>query len=725
MATAGQSPIAAPNGTPLELLVSDKKTLKTAKRFFHNLEEYFSEQDIQLIHSAFEFSNNCHLQQKRVDGQPYISHPLAVADILVTFDVDATTLCGALLHDVLEDTVATASDLEKYFGKQITRIVIGLSKLGSKHQNKLNQRTEYFHHLLKYMDDDARVIIIKLADRFHNLSTIGVMSKEKQIAKAKETRTIYAPIARRLGLYQVYTGLLDLCLQIEHPQKIDVLESIVSSWLDKQHEIAEQTWIDQLTKRMRSKLNLQAEEFSISENRRSVSAVYMRHNRSTLSVSELLGGGQYRLVLPTKAQCYEALAEIHELMPPVVGQFRDYIAIPKVNGYQSLHTMVLNSEKRPVLLTIRTPEMNARSRFGIYHNGITTAESTLKSLKLSSTLDGNLRIETFESDLAPRRLIVYLINEHRDVVAVQAHATVLDLCLQLDTDNACHCLRAQINGIDVPLNKRLANGDRVQFEYSRDRQIGPSWNQYVNLASSEAIILHKLQATTYSDACQLGQSILHNAMHNLGSAADSVSPEQWQVILDRLSIETKDDLYVEIARGQRPADLVALQLANATADPDSDSDDTESAYLVSGTEGLAVRYAQCCYPVLGDSISALSLDILEVHRKACPVYLIAEADMKQISFPIQWDHAVAEQSKVLFNAAFHISFEDKIGQLELILNALRSQKIDIKELHAKLKAGVASATIVLPVMNKQQIEDVLVKIGNVSGVNSVERARKS
>ncbi|HYB50791.1 MAG TPA: bifunctional (p)ppGpp synthetase/guanosine-3',5'-bis(diphosphate) 3'-pyrophosphohydrolase, partial [Burkholderiaceae bacterium] len=604
------------------------------------LKVYMSSSDVQKVKAAFRFSDAAHLGQFRKSGEPYITHPIAVAKILAHWRMDVGAIQAALLHDVMEDSGVSKQDLTEQFGPTVADLVDGVSKL-----DRLNFATnaqaqaESFRKMLLAMARDVRVILIKLADRLHNVRTLGAVDHERQQRIARETLEIYAPIAHRLGLNEIYRELQDACFALLYPMRYRVLEKAVCTARGNRREVLKKIQVAVQNALARSKIK--AEIFG---REKTLFGIYRKMLEKHLSFSEVLDIYGFRIVLNSVPDCYLALGVLHSVYKPVPGKFKDYIAIPKVNGYQSLHTTLIGPFGQPVEFQLRTREMNRVAESGVAAHWLykdkedTKTQSDMQSrthqwlqslIELQQqTGDSAEFLENIKVDLFPDK--VYIFTPKGKIVSLPRGATPVDFAYSIHTDIGNRCVAAQINGEVQPLRTELRNGDVVEIVTGPEARPNPAWLGFVRSGRARAEIRHFLRTMKRQESVELGTRLLSQAAAQVNFDADAASPEAWNMLVREAQAHDRDELLADVGLGRRlPSVLVRqLRLIQARSVPAPRVDTTSAAPApaaapapmeIQGTEGMALQMANCCTPIPGDQIvGQLRRDLgLVVHQSDC------------------------------------------------------------------------------------------------------------
>ena len=609
---------------------------------------YLKPEEIAQIKKAFQFSDAAHLGQYRHSGEPYITHPVAVAELCATWRLDAPSIMAALMHDVIEDTGCTKADLVEKFGNKVAELVEGLTKLDKlEFQSHAEAQAESFRKMFMAMARDVRVILVKLADRTHNMRTLDAVPMEKRRRVAAETIEIYAPIAHRLGLNVIYRDLQDLSFRYSMPMRFRVIEGAVKRARGNRKEMVEK--ILQASRMAFAKANL---EVDLRGREKTLFSIYNKMRSKHLSFSQVLDVYAFRVTVHSIDECYRALGILHSLYKPMPGKFKDYIAIPKLNGYQSLHTTLLGPSGVPVEFQIRTTDMHAVAEAGVaahwaYKDGSpdmsevqNRAHQWLQSLIdiQDSSGDSQEFLEHVKIDLFPDA--VYVFTPTGQIRALPRGATALDFAYSIHSDLGNTCVAVKINGLQLPLRSELKNSDIVEVITSASSQPNPGWLAFVRTGKARASIRHSLKTKHYAESLQLGERLLANALRQQGVDAALLSPEIWEKLTHWTGDKTREEACVNIALGRRSSQELAIRLkiliddeggseqmrlgASDWVAPNQEINHHQrQAILVDGREGNSIHFQGCCHPIPGDNIIGYlgKGEGLQVHTNDCPVAL--------------------------------------------------------------------------------------------------------
>jgi guanosine-3',5'-bis(diphosphate) 3'-pyrophosphohydrolase len=590
------------------------------------LNTYLDPEKVAVILKAYEVGDIAHRGQTRKTGEPYILHPVAVAQILANMRMDHESLAAAILHDTIEDTPLLKKDITQQFGPEIADLVDGVTKLDKmKFRTRVEADAESFRKLMLAMSRDLRVIFIKLADRLHNMRTLGSMLAQSRRRIARETLDIYAPIADRLGMNSMKHELEDMGFANLYPWRHKTITDHLETMTGHRQEI-----VGNIMVAIKIKMNEANVPCRIGGRQKSPYSIYKKMLAKDLSFSDVTDFYAFRIITLTEAQCYLALGGVHSLYQPKPGCFKDFIALPKANGYQSLHTILNSPYGLPIEIQIRTEEMDNMAIKGAaahwqYKTGeVSTGTAQVRAREWLMQLvdvqrhtgDSLEFLDHAKSDLFPDEIFVF--TPKGKIIDLRQNATALDFAYAIHTDVGNHTARSLVDKVEVPLSTRLANGQTVKIITDPKVQPRPEWLEFTATARARSSIRHYLKSLRQEDTVSLGLQLLEKALNARGSSVETIAPQRWQDFLDENHMHRQEDLFHDLALGSTLANIVAAKLA-----PDlslfPDRGDAEEAITIAGTESSAVSYGACCLPVPGDKIMAfVSTDKgIVVHRVKC------------------------------------------------------------------------------------------------------------
>ena len=636
---------------------------------------YLKPSDVGRIEEAYQFSSTAHQGQFRKSGLPYISHPVAVAEIVADWQLDAQAVMAALLHDVMEDTEVSKQQITERFGKPVAELVDGLSKLDRiEFQSQADAQAENFRKMLLAMARDVRVILIKLADRLHNMRTLEAVNAETRRRVARETLEIYAPIANRLGLDGLYRELQELSFSHLYPLRHKVLAKAVKGARGNRREV-----VDKILKALKERLPAAGIEAQVTGREKHIYSIYNKMIEKRLSFSQVLDIYGFRVIVKDVPACYLALGALHSLYKPVPGKFKDYIAIPKVNGYQSLHTTLIGPYGMPAEIQIRTQAMNRIAEAGVASHWLyKSSDAEINEVQqrthkwLQSLLDiqhasGDPAefLEHIKVDLFPDE--VYVFTPKGKIMAMPRGATAVDFAYAVHTDIGNRCVAAKINYELVPLRTELKNGDRVEVTTAAHAHPNPAWLSYVKTAKARSQIRHFLKTMQYEEAAALGERMLNQAVSSLGAKLSEATPERWEKFVREAGAKSRQEIVADIGLGKRLAAIVARKLLALTELQHGEGKASAGSIVIRGSEGMAVQFAKCCNPIPGDPITGFIKkgQGLVVHTHDCPTAAKSRGD------PEKWlDVEWAPETDRMFDVAIRVTVVNQRGVLAKVAAAI-------------------------------------------------------
>jgi len=656
--------------------------------------------EIALVKKAFQYADSAHLGQYRQSGEPYITHPLAVAELCASWRLDAPSIMAALLHDVIEDTVSTRQELVEIFGGKVAELVEGLTKLDKlEFQSQAEAQAESFRKMFMAMARDVRVILVKLADRLHNMRTLDATTLVKRKRVALETAEIYSPIAHRLGLNLVYRELQDLSFRHSSPFRYATLDKAIKKARGNRKEM-----VAKILDAARMTLSKSGLEADLRGREKTLYSIYMKMRHKHLSFSQVLDVYAFRVTVKSIDECYRALGVLHALYKPMPGKFKDYIAIPKLNGYQSLHTTLVGPFGMPVEFQIRTQDMHRVAEEGVaahwaYKDGDdhltemqTRAHQWLQSLVDIQDNSGDSQefLEHVKIDLFPDA--VYVFTPKGQIRALPRGATALDFAYAVHSDLGNECVGARVNGVQLPLRTELKNGDIIEISSTPNSQPNPVWLTFVKTGKARAAIRHYLKTRRYSEAIQLGERLLSQALRQQGGDAALVTDDIWEKLLHWTGSKGREELCADIAMGHRVPAVMAKriemiiregkghseQMRLDTAEWETSSNDIpdhKQAIMIDGNAGESVSFPACCHAIPGDNILGYlgKGEGLQIHTHEC-----RQGQRLHHRDPDHWVDVVwAEDIQRSFDVAIRVDVKNAKGVLARIAGTLTSADANI------------------------------------------------
>ncbi len=707
---------------------SPEKAIHTVCK--NRLASYLSEQAIDDVYRAFVFAEKNHRGQTRKSGEQYIHHPIEVMETLAELRMDSRTLMAALLHDVIEDTSATKGELVEQFGEDVALLVDGVSKIGQiKFESKEQAEAENFRKMLMAMSEDVRVIIIKLADRLHNMRTLSIMRTDKRKRISQQTIDIYAPIAERLGLYHWARELQDICFRYLYPKRHSAILKAIESREGNRKLIVE---------KLQAGLNDTIEnagliDFKVKGRRKTVYSIYKKMTNKKKSFEELHDIYGFRIIVNSVDECYRALGVVHNAYKPIPGRFVDYIAIPKTNGYQSLHTVVFGPLGDNIEVQIRTQEMDQIAEAGVaahwvYKQGEEEAENSshLARQWLLDLLDpkhqtGNAVefLEHLKTDLYPDE--VYVFTPQGDIKKMPRGSTALDFAYAVHTDVGNHCTGARINKTLASLPTVLENGDSVEIITSKNSWPTTAWLNYAVTARARTQIRNYLKHQTDEDALKLGKRLLAGATKQRLFGRRKVPAKVKNKLLTQLGLDTWSDLLIEVGLGKRLPDLVARQIAQLSDDKAQGDESEPESLIIKGSEGLLVTYSKCCCPIPGDSIigTFTAGHGLAVHTTECPNTGDLQRQPEKCLM-VDWDEDIDEW----FHVRIQVKLNHVSGAFADAVMAIAEQGSNIN--HVDLHEGTDSLRkmdFVIDVKDRVHLARIVKAIYRTENVTKVIRQK--
>jgi GTP diphosphokinase / guanosine-3',5'-bis(diphosphate) 3'-diphosphatase len=649
------------------------------KELLASVGTYLPAEQIARIREAAEFGASAHKGQKRLSGEPYIAHPVAAAAILADLRLDGDTIVAAILHDVIEDTPTPKDQLAARFGATVAELVDAVTKLDQiKFKSREEAQAESFRKMVLAMVRDLRVILVKLADRMHNMRTIEAMSTPRRRAIARETLEIYAPIAERLGLYNMKLELEDLGFKALYPRRYLVLERALKKARGNQKE-----FLKKIEQQLNAALVKNEIVAKVETREKHLYSIYKKMRRKRAILNEIVDVYGLRIVVDRSDTCYRALGIVHAVFKPMPGRFKDYIAIPRVNGYQSLHTTLFGPNGVPIEAQIRTEDMHRVAESGIAAHWKYKAGEGAGSMQQERTRewisnlvelqeDGSSEefLESVKVDLFPDK--VYVFTPKGEILRLPSGATVVDFAYSVHTDIGNRCVAAKVDRRLTPLRTVLRNGQTVEIITAKGAMPNPSWVNFVVTAKARSAIRHYLKSLRRTEAIALGQRLLNQALGEFRVSLDDVTPESQSAALGELGMKDLDELYENIGLGERLAPLVARRLLPGTHTEGGSG--ALAPLSIAGTEGLLVTYARCCFPIPGDAIFAfLSTGRgVVIHRENC-VNVEDYRKHPEKWLPVTWQPS----SDRLFSSEIRVYVVNRTGMLAAVAAAIANLETNI------------------------------------------------
>jgi guanosine-3',5'-bis(diphosphate) 3'-pyrophosphohydrolase len=696
------------------------------------LEEYLDHDQVKEVYRAYLFGAEAHDGQHRLSGEPYITHPLAVAKILAEMRMDYQSIMAAILHDVIEDTPTAKEELTKEFGDEVAELVDGVSKITQiKFHSKAEAQAENFRKMMLAMVRDIRVILIKLADRLHNMRTLGVMPPEKRRRIARETLEIYAPIANRLGMNTVRLELEDLGFSAMYPMRYRVLRDAVIKARGNRKEI-----IRKIETAIKRRMRQEELNGTVLGREKHLYSIYLKMRNKLLSLHEVFDMYAFRIIVDSVDTCYRVLGAVHNLYKPVPGRFKDYIAIPKANGYQSLHTVLFGPYGVPIEIQIRTEDMHKVAESGIaahwtYKSGDGGKGTALRAsqwlsdlLELQKTAGNSLEfIENVKIDLFPDE--VYVFTPEGDILELPRGATAVDFAYAVHTDVGNTCVAARVDRRLAPLRTPILNGQTVEIITAPGAKPNPAWLNFVVTAKARTNIRSYLKKLQREEAVELGQRMLDKALSPFSCPLDQMSKVQIRKLLNVYKYKKLDDLLRDIGLGKRMAVLVAKQLAPSEETEPSGTvatpQHTNRPLVIKGTEGMVVSFAKCCHPIPGDPIVGFvsAGRGIVIHTESCKNV----ADYRKM--PEKWIDVEWEQDlEGDFTAEIRVDVANQRGVLATIAATISEMGSNIENVNIEERDGMTSSIVfALTVRNRRHLAEIMRRIRALQMVMRIIRKK--
>ena len=704
--------------------------MSDAEILFKELSGYMKSEDIAQLESAYHFSETAHQGQFRKTGDPYISHPIAVANILAQWHLDPQALTAALLHDVMEDTHVTKDEISRKFGKPVAELVDGLSKLDKiEFQTQEQAQAENFRKMLLAMARDVRVILIKLADRLHNMRTLDVMHAEQRRRIARETMEIYAPIANRLGLNTIYQELQELAFRYLYPTRYRVLSKAVKAARGNRREV-----VGKILDSIKQCLQKAGIEAQITGREKHLYSIYKKMIEKSLSFSEVLDIYGFRILVKDASACYLALGALHSLFKPIPGKFKDYIAIPKANGYQSLHSMLFGPFGTPIEVQIRTLDMHRIADAGVASHWLyKSSEASLNELQQnthqwlqnlleiqSESGDSVEFLEHLKVDLFPDE--VYVFTPKGQIMALPRGATAVDFAYSVHTDIGNRSIAVKIDHELMPLRTELKSGDRVEIITASHAKPNPSWLSFVVTGKARSHIRHFLKTMHYEESVRLGERLLNQVLTGLKPDKVKIDDSHWNKLLRDSGAKCREEIFADIGLGKRLAVVVARRLLSLGGPLTREGKKIPGTVTIRGTEGMAVQFAKCCRPIPGDPIIGYIKkgQGMIIHTHDCPVIAKIHAPPEKI-LDVEWD---PETSKP-FDVSIMLTVANQRGVLAKVAAEIAEAGSNIDNISMEEGESSAYTTIhfTLQVTNRMHLAQLMRSLRRIPEVVRIARVK--
>ncbi|MFB0963106.1 MAG: bifunctional GTP diphosphokinase/guanosine-3',5'-bis pyrophosphate 3'-pyrophosphohydrolase [Pseudomonas sp.] len=697
-------------------------------RLSRQLSTYLSSDQVNAVRRAYYYAEQAHDGQLRSSGEHYVTHPLAVATILAEMHMDHQSLMAAMLHDVIEDTGIPKEALVAQFGESVAELVDGVSKLTQmKFGTKAEAQAENFQKMARAMARDIRVILVKLADRLHNMRTLGALNAEKRRRIAKETLEIYAPIANRLGMNRIYAEFEDLGFKAMYPMRAARIQSAVKSSRGNRKEI-----VQKIQESIAHCLEREGLPGEVSGREKHLYSIYQKMRGKRKAFTEIMDVYAFRIVVDKVDTCYRVLGAVHNLYKPFPGRFKDYIAIPKANGYQSLHTTLFGMHGVPIEIQIRTKDMEELANNGIAahwlykteedgrRNNHARARQWVKGLlELQQNAGNSLEfIENVKIDLFPDE--VYVFTPKGRIMELPKGSTPVDFAYAVHTDVGNTCIACRVNRRLAPLSQALESGATVEIICAPNTQPNPNWLNFVVTGKARTHIRHALKQQRREESVTLGARLLSKALDNLGVRYEDISEERFQALLKENNQDERDDLLEDIGLGNRTAHVIARRLLS-TEESAANPLATDGPLVIRGTEGLVLNYARCCTPIPGDLIVGhLSAGKgMVVHRDNCKN--ISELrNNPEKCIPLTWAKDINSE----FNVELRIELAHQRGLIALLAGTISEADANIDKINVDERDGrISVIQLGISVRDRVHLARIIRKLRGLAGVSRITRMR--
>jgi guanosine-3',5'-bis(diphosphate) 3'-pyrophosphohydrolase len=695
------------------------------------LQNYLSAEQSNLVKRAYYFAEQAHHGQFRRSGEPYITHPLAVAGILAEMHMDHQSLMAAMLHDVIEDTGIDKLAIETQFGETVATLVDGVSKLTQiEFGSQAEKQAENFQKMALAMAKDIRVILVKLADRLHNMRTLGVLQVDKRRRIARETLDMYAPIALRLGMNNIRIEFENLGFAAMHPMRAERISAALRHARGNRNEL-----VEKIGHQIEVCLEQEGHQAEVVGREKHLFSIYQKMKAKRKSFSEIMDIFAFRIIVDSVDTCYRVLGCIHSLYKPIPGEFKDYIAIPKANGYQSLHTVLMGMHGVPIEIQVRTRDMEEMANNGIaahwlykssdgpsVHGSHARARQWVQGLLEMQERAGNSLefIENVKIDLFPDE--VYVFSPKGDILELPRGATAVDFAYAVHTGVGNSCVACRINRRLAPLSEPLQSGQTVEILTAPGARPNPAWFNYAVTAKARTNIRHFLKQQRQEDSVALGRRLLDKSLVTLGSSLEKLDSEKTRAYLAEANFEDMDQLMEAIAQGNRVATITAQQLLGESYETAKGSGSfTSQPVAIRGTEGFMVSYAKCCHPIPGDAIAGYisSERGMVVHREHCN-NLAELRDNSDKLIPLRWDEEVEGE----FSAVLRIEVENRRGIIAVLANRINSLNVNIEKISSEDKDYQFSfVDLEMSVISRVQLATIMKRLRSLKEVRKVIRSK--
>ena len=693
-------------------------------RLVETLGEYLPPEQIEKVVKAYEFGARAHEGQTRKTGEPYITHPVAVAQELAEMRLDAEAIMAALLHDVVEDTDATLDTLKEEFGDEVALLVDGVSKLDQiQFKSRAEAQAESFRKMMLAMIEDIRVILVKLADRLHNMQTLGAMPVEKKKRIARETIDIYAPIANRLGINRMKVELEDLGFRYLYPMRYRVIDKALKRSKGSQKQI-----VKRISEEFGSALAKEGIEADVIGREKHLFSIYRKMAEKKRLLNDVVDVYGFRVIVDDVSTCYQVLGIVHGLYKPMPGRFKDYIAIPRINGYQSLHTTLFGPKGLPLEVQIRTRNMDRVAEEGVASHWQYKAEAKedatpqrrarewlAKLAELQQAGSSEEFLESVKVDLFPDK--IYVFTPKGDIMPLPKGATAVDFGYAVHTDIGNRTVAAKVDRRLVPLRTPLSNGETVEIITSRGAKPNPNWLTFVRTAKARTAIRHHMKNLRSSESIDLGRRLLDRSLKDLDSSLRKIGKVRMGAALDELGLNNTSELFEQIGLGERLAPLTARFLLGMRDDGKTETE--QASLVIAGTEGMVVSYAKCCHPIPGDPVMGYlsSGRGVVVHRNSCG-NLINFRKQPEKWLAVSWEKDIDRE----FSSLIQIDTHNKPGVLAEVAATIADCKSNIEQVEVLGRhEDVSMLSFLLQVRNRSHLAQIMRNVRKMPNVIRVSR----
>ena len=700
------------------------------KKLYESAKSYFSKKELDLLQTAYNVSQEAHKDQFRKEGSPYITHPVAVASILIDLNLDVETVCAGLMHDVLEDSFIKKSYLEKLFGKDIVGIVDGVSNLNKLDFDSIEDRNaNNLQKMALAMSKDIRVIIVKLCDRLHNMRTIEFLPREKQIRKSLETLDLYGPIAIRIGMQNIRIELEDLAFRCMHPMRASMLESAVKRAVGGRKKI-----ISKLRKQFKYHLKNNNILATVQGRQKSLYSIYRKIKNKKKPFSEILDVYAFRVIVNSVDDAYRSLGVIHNIHKPIGKKFKDYIAIPKLNGYQAIHTSLIALDGVPIEVQIQTKSMEIIAENGISAHWSYKTKDSVNSQSIGAkkwiesftdlnkaSIDTHEFVEAIKTDLVYDE--VYVFTPAGMIVNLKAGSTPIDLAYELHTELGNKAIACKVNRRYAPLNIRLENGQSIEIITSEENAVSPEWLNFVVTSKARSSIRSSLRQQKISQSRKVGKLMLESELKRGGVTLDQYRGSRMSKILEVIGVKSLNELLTELGSGKKTGALVAERFFSALRKRKNKSLKIKPMILKDHQiEGVSVIYAKCCMPIYGDPITAHSdtdRGIVIHHSRCRQVIPHRSHKVSPRYFPAMWG---TDSKELHYKGHLKIHAEDRPGILADIASVFTRSNLNIVNIQSRdIDSMIIEFVVEVEVFNTESLNKLMVKLRSLRYVTSCSR----